>query len=61
MPNTCPTPGKRSFPNAVVARRELHRVWRTGYRGGGRHKLPLRAYLCPCGKWHLTSGADRKK
>lgn len=53
-PSTCPTPHKRSYPSKNHARNALHKTWRTGYRGG-QHKLPLRIYHCPCGKWHLTS------
>lgn len=50
MANRCPRPAKVRFPSSVDADRALGRAWRQ-MRGC---RLPVRAYLCPCGHWHLT-------
>ncbi|BBY96920.1 hypothetical protein MFAL_03870 [Mycolicibacterium fallax] len=46
----CPTPHKLVWDSQVSALESLqysHHV--------GRSHRPVRAYLCPCGRWHLTS------
>lgn len=47
----CPCPTKKGWNNRSDAVDALHAAWRKGRPG----KLPLRVYLCPCEKWHLTS------
>ena len=60
---TCPwpTPSKVGYANreqAQAALRRLRRSARVAQRRGRRGRrfpsLPVRAYQCPCGSWHLT-------
>lgn len=55
-PETCPTPGKASFPTEGAARAAL-----AGAQNGGQsvRYRPKRSYLCPCGLYHLSSKNDR--
>lgn len=50
MQQRCPTPHKVQFPSEEHADNALGHAWQN-MRGG---YLPRRAYLCPCGLWHLT-------
>lgn len=43
----CPTPGKIGHASKAAAARE-----KGGHRSKGKR---MRAYLCPCGAWHLAS------
>lgn len=54
MSMPCPNPWKVRFPNPEDADRALGRCWRQMRRC----RLPARAYLCPCGHWHLTHRPD---
>lgn len=47
----CPTPGKKAHPTQMQAENAMRRQWRNP-RPGRTHAI--RAYHCPCGKWHLT-------
>lgn len=57
----CPTPSKVGYANREQAQAALRRLRRTarvaqrrGRRGRRFPSLPVRAYQCPCGSWHLT-------
>lgn len=45
------TCAKVSYNTSAKADAGLHSQWRKARSG----KLPVRSYLCQCGKWHLTS------
>ncbi|AXK88870.1 hypothetical protein SAMN05421776_105339 [Nocardia farcinica] len=47
----CPSKGKRKFRTREAAETSLSTIWQRGRPGS---RLPSRAYLCPCGHWHLT-------
>ncbi|MBF6410927.1 hypothetical protein [Nocardia farcinica] len=47
----CPSKGKRRFRTREAAEASLSTIWQRGRPGS---RLPSRAYLCPCGSWHLT-------
>ena len=53
----CPARGKRRYPTREDAERGLGNIWAHGHNKGPG-SLPCRAYLCPCGNWHLTSKPD---
>lgn len=44
---TCPTPHKRAYRKRTSA---IAAAIRASRRLG-----PLRPYLCPCGRWHLST------
>lgn len=48
----CPTPHKRGYRDEIRAKLSLSNIRRYGEK---RAKTPTRAYLCPCGLWHLTA------
>lgn len=50
MHQRCPTPHKMRYRSAELADDALGFAWQ--YMRGCY--LPSRAYLCPCGVWHLT-------
>lgn len=49
----CPTPGKMSFST----RSEAAAMNKRAVAAGGNS---LRAYLCTCGRWHLTRKTKRQ-
>ena len=49
----CPTATKTGWGTEADAEEALAVILEQ--RDAWREKLPCRAYLCPCGKWHLTS------
>lgn len=49
----CPTATKTGWGTEADAEDALASILEQG--DAWREKLPCRAYLCPCGKWHLTS------
>jgi hypothetical protein len=58
MKRDCPTKGKHGWPTKFAAEQALAQIWRKGFKKGpGR--LPVRAYKCDCGDWHLTSKGQR--
>jgi hypothetical protein len=50
----CPTPSKLAFTSQEHAESALRYF---GYQH--RSVRPVRAYLCGCGSWHLTSKEQR--
>lgn len=46
----CPHPGKAAYPSHEAATRAL-----VDPRLGATLYSPVRAYECPCGKFHLTA------
>lgn len=51
MTKVCPTPEKAAYPSEAAAKKR-----RSLARWIGRR---MRAYHCPCGRWHLTKEAKR--
>lgn len=51
----CPTATKSSWPDEAAAVDALEHVAYEYSRAPVREKIPTRAYLCECGRWHLTS------
>ena len=49
----CPTAAKTGWGTEEAAEEALAVILEQ--RDAWREKLPCRVYLCPCGKWHLTS------
>ena len=49
----CPTATKTAWWTEAGAEDALASILEQG--DAWREKLPCRSYLCPCGKWHLTS------
>lgn len=49
----CPTAAKTGWGSQALAEEALAVILEQ--RDAWREKLPCRSYLCPCGKWHLTS------
>ena len=49
----CPTATKTGWGTEADAEEALAVILEQ--RDAWREKLPCRSYLCPCGKWHLTS------
>lgn len=45
--------GKRRFSTRDEAEHSMHLAW--GRTSFGPGPLPVRAYLCQCGHWHLTT------
>lgn len=54
-PGKCPTPDKAKFMSKQAAENVLRRPM----DGEGLVK-PIRAYLCPCGSYHLTARCRRR-
>lgn len=52
----CPTPTKRKYRDEITAKIHLGNITRYGE---AREKMPVRAYACECGKWHLSSRPSR--
>ncbi len=52
----CPTPSKRRYRDEIAAKIHLSAIQRYGEP---REKMPVRAYACACGSWHLTSEPKR--
>ena len=57
----CPLSGKAAYPTEEKANRAIEiahnsPTWENHH--GGR--LPVRAYLCECGWWHMTSRPLRR-
>lgn len=52
--NTCPTPAKKTYKSKLDA---------LGYGQylAGKFGIPVRAYHCPCGSWHLTTHVKEKR
>lgn len=53
----CPTPKKKSYLNNHDAEWALKMIWGDPTSTG---QLPIRAYRCPCGLYHLSSKAERE-
>ena len=53
----CPTPKKKSYLNNHDAEWALKMIWGDPTSTG---RLPIRAYRCPCGLYHLSSKAERE-
>lgn len=53
----CPTATKTPFPDRAAADLALAQIKAERTRAPIGDTMPVRAYLCPCGKWHLTSKA----
>lgn len=54
----CPTPGKVAFPDKKTAVEAIDLAQRLRVHGVARPKrrgVERRAYMCACGRWHLTS------
>lgn len=51
----CPTPLKEPFGTEAAALEKVVRI--NAEIGNVREKLPMRAYRCACGAWHMTSRA----
>jgi len=49
----CPTATKTGWGTQALAEEALAVILEQ--RDAWREKLPCRSYLCPCGRWHLTS------
>lgn len=49
---TCPTPTKRSYRDEIAAKLSMSNI---AHYGEQRDRMPVRAYQCECGRWHLTS------
>lgn len=49
----CPTASKTGYPDELTAKIIMARI--LVEPGPARAKLPVRAYRCRCGRWHLTS------
>lgn len=49
----CPTAAKTAWGTQALAEEALAAILEQ--RDAWREKLPCRSYLCPCGRWHLTS------
>jgi len=59
----CPTPGKVAFPDKTTALEAMdlaQRMRRHGVARTRRHGVERRAYMCACGKYHLTSKPKKK-
>lgn len=52
----CPMPSKRRYRDEIDAMIHLSAILRYGEP---RAKMPVRAYACECGGWHLTSEKKR--
>ena len=52
---TCPTPTKVKFSTEKDALMSLKKITEVS----DKKKKPIRAYLCECGLWHLSSTIDR--
>lgn len=51
LPAWCPHPRKAAYRTEAEANTAMLRVWQKA----PEQKVPLRAYECECGRWHLTS------
>lgn len=51
----CPTATKTAFPDRIAADLALAEIQAEHDRAPVTEKVPVRSYLCPCGKWHLTA------
>lgn len=51
----CPTSAKSSWGDRIAAELALASI--RNDPGPPREKMPVRAYRCSCGRWHLTSRA----
>lgn len=49
----CPHPHKNPYNTEAEAELAISETWQYP-RPGGIYPLPLRAYKCVCGKWHMT-------
>lgn len=49
----CPTAAKTPYSDRIAAELALARI--VAEPGPPREKMPVRAYRCECGRWHLTS------
>lgn len=57
----CPTSGKRAYPNAERALREVEAAWTRPQHSEHVGPMPCRAYKCEdCGWWHLTARWERE-
>jgi hypothetical protein len=51
---------KVAYATSRAARAGLHNARRVA-RIKGNRRMPVRVYLCDCGKWHLTSVTERER
>lgn len=51
MTGRCPTPRKRRYRRKVTALLAIATI----RRHSDSDTVPVRAYRCRCGRWHLTS------
>lgn len=61
----CPTPHKAAYKDHKHAIEGLRSTQRAGFRGlvinGKTRRAELRAYPCPCGRFHLSSKPERNQ
>lgn len=54
----CPTATKTAWPTQALAEEALEAIRAEHARAPIGEKIPVRAYRCECGAWHLTSARE---